>query len=101
MDRAFVHPLRLSDGQTVVTITSAQEAGAFLLQHWPTKRRRRMAYIEAVRACVRAIAGKIEPEVARQALIEALTDLKSSPVQRRARTVAGEPDRLHRRGIVP
>ena len=98
MDRAFVHPLRLS---TVVTITSAQEAGAFLLQHWPTKRRRRMAYIEAVRACVRAIGGKVEPEVARRTLIEALTDLKSSPVQRRTRTAVGKPDRLHRRGVVP
>ena len=60
-------------GETVVTITSA-EAGAFLLQNWPAKRRRQQSYGEAVRACVRALAGKVEPEIARQAPIEAIED---------------------------
>ena len=83
MDRQFDRPLRLSNGTSIITIASISEAGAFLLQHWPPRRRRRPAYREAVLAIVRALAGKVEPETARQALIAALEDLPVSRVSPR------------------
>ena len=86
MDRPFDLPLRLSNGTTIVVIASISEAGAFLLQHYPPRRRRRESYRTAVQACVRALAGRVEPEVARQALLLALEDLngKIPPVKTRA-----------------
>ena len=75
MDRQFDHPLKLSDGTTVITVSSISEAGAFLLQHWPPKRRRRPSYRTAVNAIVKALGGRVEPEVARQALLAAIEDI--------------------------
>ena len=57
---------RLTTTRARDTIASISEAGAFLLQHWPPRRRRRASYRMAVTACVRALAGRIEPEVARR-----------------------------------
>ena len=76
MDRPFEQPLRLGNGQTVVLINSPQEAGCFLLQHWPPRKRRCASYREAVIACVRAVGGTAEPEAARQALLIAVMDLR-------------------------
>jgi Protein of unknown function (DUF982) len=79
MDRPFTHPVILGDGRTAVLIGSVAEAGAFLVQRWPLRRRGRAAYRAAVQACLRALAGTVEPEVARQALIAALEDLAGKP----------------------
>ena len=78
MDCPFDRALRLSNGRTVITVASISEAGAFLLQHWPPKRRRRPSYRTAVNACVKALGGRVEPEVARNALVLALEDLAPS-----------------------
>jgi hypothetical protein len=78
MDRPFTHPAILGDGRTAVLIGSVAEAGSFLVQRWPP-RRGRAAYRAAVQACLRALAGTVEPEVARQALIAALEDLAGKP----------------------
>jgi hypothetical protein len=68
-------PLIVGNGRTTLTIGSVPQAGAFLLQSWPTRRRGRKAYRVAVQACVRALAGQVEAEVARQALLFAIEDL--------------------------
>jgi hypothetical protein len=88
MDRPFSKPLIVGNGRTSITIASITEAGAFLLTHWPAKKRRRPAYKDALQACVRGLAGQVEPETVRQALVTAMADLngKSSPVEQVARS---------------
>ena len=62
MDRPFDKPLIISNGHTVVTLTSIWEAGSFLLNDWPLQHRRRKAYRAAIEACTRALVGGVEPE---------------------------------------
>ena len=59
MDRQFDNPIRLSNGQTVIEVRSISEAGSFLLEHWPAKRRRRPSYRTAVNAIVKALGERV------------------------------------------
>jgi hypothetical protein len=85
MDRPFDQPLRLSNGESVIEIATAQQAGIFLLENIPKKRRRPRSYSDAIAACVRAIGGTAEPEACRQALLAALQDLASNRLSRGGR----------------
>jgi Protein of unknown function (DUF982) len=75
MDHAFNRPITVSAGRTALTITTVQQAGAYLIGDWPAGRRGRKSYRMAVRAVCQAITGRLEPEAARQALILAIEDL--------------------------
>ena len=75
MDRPFKKPLILGNGRHTLTVASLIGASDFLLNEWPENRRGRKSYRLAVQAIVKAMAGRVEPEVARQALLAALVDL--------------------------
>ncbi|MET0526899.1 MAG: DUF982 domain-containing protein, partial [Microvirga sp.] len=71
MDRPFKKPLILGNGRHTLTVASLIGASDFLLNEWPENRRGRKSYRLAVQAIVKARAGRVEPEVARQALLAA------------------------------
>jgi uncharacterized protein DUF982 len=80
--KAYAQPLTMSRFTTLVVVEdpdhtgllrrvrSVREAAEVLLGHWPKQGRGPM-FLEALRACHEALAGKLTTEEARQAFIEA------------------------------